>query len=57
MAADRPMRTVEVHAAVVAVLGLPVSYSSIKARLADKAQGPEPLFERTARGFYRLKCA
>ncbi len=53
--ADRPMRTVEVHKAVTALLARPVAYSSVKARLAGKAQGADARFERTARGRYRLR--
>jgi hypothetical protein len=53
--ADRPMRTREIHKAVMALLEQPVGYSSVKARLADKAHGEDACFERVARGCYRLK--
>ena len=52
--ADRPMQAREIHEAVLALVGRPVPYSSVKARLADKAQGAEAPFERLARGCYRL---
>lgn len=53
--ADQPMRAREIHEAVMALLEQPVTYSSVKACLADKARGAEAPFERTARGCYRLR--
>lgn len=53
--ADQPMRTREIHDAVMALLEQPVGYSSVKARLAEKAQGEAACFERTARGCYQLR--
>ncbi len=53
--AEQPMRAKEIHEAVMALLEQPVTYSSVKACLADKAQGVEAPFERTARGCYRLR--
>lgn len=54
--ADRqePMQAKAVHAAVEALLGEPVSWSSVKAALAANVLGPSPRFVRVARGRYRL---
>jgi hypothetical protein len=53
---DKPMRAKDIHAAVEASLGEPVSWSSIKGALADHASGPSPRFVRIARGRYVLAC-
>jgi hypothetical protein len=54
-AADQPMRVRDIHQAVATLLGQPVSASSIKARLSDKTHGERACFERTARGYCRLR--
>jgi hypothetical protein len=55
--ADRqePMQAKEVHAAVEALLGEPVSWSSVKAALAANVGGRSPRFVRVVRGRYRLR--
>ena len=53
--ADQPMRIPEIHQAVIALLGRPVAYSSVKACLAVKAQGDDACFERIALGCYQLR--
>jgi hypothetical protein len=54
--ADRgePMRAKDIHAAVEASVGGPVSWSSIKGALADHASGSSRRFVRIARGRYVL---
>jgi hypothetical protein len=54
--ADRgePMRVKDIHAAVEASVGEPVSWSSIKGALADHASGSSRRFVRIARGRYVL---
>jgi hypothetical protein len=47
---DEPMRAKEVHAAVEALLGEPVRWTSVKSALARDSSR----FERVARGCYRL---
>lgn len=53
-ASQRPMRGAEVWAAVVALLGHPVSKASVSWCLSTGARAEEPRFERVARGCYRL---
>lgn len=52
---DGPMQARAVHAAVEALLGRSVSWSSVKNALADHALGSSPRFVRVARGRYRLR--
>jgi hypothetical protein len=54
--ADRaePMRAREVHAAVEALLGERVGWSSVKMALASNVLGSSPRFVRIARGRYVL---
>jgi hypothetical protein len=54
-AADVPMRTCKVRKDVADLLAQPVSASSVKGCLAAHAQGNGARFERTARGYYRLR--
>lgn len=51
---QEPMRAKEIHLAVEALLGKPVSWSSIKGALATNVSGPTPRFVRLARGRYGL---
>jgi hypothetical protein len=51
---EEPMRAKDIHAAVEALLGEPVSWSSIKGALADNASGSARRFVRIARGRYVL---
>jgi hypothetical protein len=51
---EEPMRAKDIHAAVEALLGEPVAWSSIKGALADHASGSSRLFVRIARGRYVL---
>jgi hypothetical protein len=53
--AQRPLTVLEVRAAVVDLLGRPVSKGSINCCLSTGALGDEPRFERVARGRYRLR--
>jgi hypothetical protein len=53
--ARRPLTVLEAHAAVVDLLGRPVSKGSINCCLSTGALGEEPRFERIARGCYRLR--
>jgi hypothetical protein len=53
-AAQRPLTVPEAQAAVVDLLGHPVSKGSINCCLSTGALGNESRFERTARGCYRL---
>jgi hypothetical protein len=52
--AQRPLTVLETQAAVVDLLGHPVSKGSINCCLSTGALGSKPRFERTARGCYRL---
>jgi len=49
-----PMRATDIRAAVEAVLGEPVAWSSIKGALASNVSGSSPRFVRVARGRYVL---
>jgi hypothetical protein len=51
---EEPMRAKDIHAAIEASLGEPVSWSSIKGALADNSSGSSPRFVRIARGRYVL---
>lgn len=51
---EEPMRARDIHAAVEASVGEPVSWSSIKGALADHASGSSRRFVRIARGRYVL---
>jgi hypothetical protein len=51
---EEPMRAKDIHAAVEASVGGPVSWSSIKGALADHASGSSRQFVRIARGRYVL---
>ena len=53
--ADTTLRFIEIHAGVEALLGFPVSRSSVKQLLSAEAGRRTPRFERVARGRYRLK--
>jgi hypothetical protein len=53
----QPMRTRDIHRAVMALLEQPVSYSSIKCCLAKQTRSQEGPLERMARGCYRLRCS
>jgi hypothetical protein len=54
--ADRkePMRATDIHAAVEALVGEPVSWPSIKGTLADHTSGSSCRFVRIARGRHAL---
>jgi hypothetical protein len=54
--ADRqePMQAKAVHAAVEALLGEPVRWSSVKSALAVNVSGASPRFKRVGKGRYRL---
>jgi len=52
-----PMRVTDVHAAVAALLGEPVSADSVSWALASDVHGPAPSFVRVARGRYVLATA
>jgi site-specific DNA recombinase len=49
-----PMRAKEIHAAVEALVGEPVGWSSVKMALASNVSGSSPRFVRIARGRYVL---
>ena len=49
-----PMRVREIHAAVEAMLGEAVAWSSVKGALASNVSGSSPRFVRVARGRYLL---
>ena len=49
-----PMRAREIHAAVEAMLGEAVAWSSVKGALASNVSGSSPRFVRVARGRYVL---
>jgi hypothetical protein len=49
-----PMRAREIHAAVEAMLGEAVAWSSVRGALASNVSGPSPRFVRVARGRYVL---
>lgn len=51
---EEPMRAKETHAAVEAMVGEPVGWSSVKQALASHISGPSPRFVRIARGRYAL---
>jgi hypothetical protein len=55
--ATGPMRTVNIHAAVEALLGETVSKASVSWVLSSHSVGPSPLFVRVARGRYVLASA
>jgi len=48
------MRAKDIHAAVEALIGEPVAWSSVKQALASHVSGPSPCFVRIARGRYVL---
>ena len=52
--AREPMHTNAIHRAVERELGKAVNYRTVKACLSEEARKPKPLFERIARGEYRL---
>jgi hypothetical protein len=52
--ADRPMRARDIHTAAEELLGRPIKRTSVKATLAGHACGPQPRFQRTGYGLYRL---
>lgn len=52
-----PMRFTDVHAAVEALLGEPVSSDSVGWVLSSDVRGPAPRFVRVARGRYVLASA
>lgn len=54
-AADRPLRYVEIRAAVEQRLGMPVAASSVKQLLSDEIRDRKPRFERLARGSYQIR--
>jgi hypothetical protein len=51
---QEPMQAKSIHTAVKALLGEPVSWSSVKNALAGNVAGPAPRFVRVARGRYKL---
>jgi len=51
---EEPMRAKEIHAAVEALVGEPVGWSSVKQALASHVSGSSPKFVRVARGRYVL---
>lgn len=51
---DEPMRAKDIHAAVEALVGGPVAWSSVKQALCSNISGPVPRFVRIARGRYVL---
>jgi hypothetical protein len=53
--AQRPLTVLEAQAAVVDLLGHPVSKGSVNCCLSTGALGDEPHLERVARGCYRLR--
>ncbi len=53
--ATLPMRAVDIHSAVQAIRGKPVSWSTVKDCLASNAR-PGGRFVRIARGRYQLAC-
>lgn len=48
------MRAKDIHAAVEALVGDPVGFSSIKQALASHVSGPSPRFVRVTHGRYVL---
>lgn len=52
--AESEMRMKDIHAAVESILGGSVSRHSVSDYLLTRSKGPRPLFERTARSWYRL---
>ncbi len=53
--AQHPLTVLDARAAVVDLLGHPVSKGSINCCLSTGALGDKPRFERVARGCYRLR--
>jgi len=53
--AERPMRMIEIHGAVEALLHRPVPRSTIKGCLASSALGRASALERLRRGLYRAR--
>jgi hypothetical protein len=51
---EEPMRAKDIHIAVEALVGEPVSWSSIKGALADHTSGSSRRFVRVSRGRYVL---
>ncbi len=51
---EEPMRAKEVHAAVEALLGEPVGWSSVKMALVSNVSGSSRRFVRVSRGRYVL---
>jgi hypothetical protein len=49
------MRLRDIYTAVVVMLQQPVPRSSVKKCLAARSQGKGAPFERTGRGYYRLR--
>jgi hypothetical protein len=49
-----PMRAKDIHAAVAALVGEPVSWGSVKSALAANVSGSSPRLVRVARGRYVL---
>jgi hypothetical protein len=49
-----PMRFIEIHASVEALLEMPVSRSSVKQFLSDESRHRRPRFVRLQRGLYQL---
>ncbi len=52
--AESELRVREIKTEVERLLGGPVARGSVKSYLANRCRGKAPLFERTARGRYRL---
>jgi hypothetical protein len=50
----KPMRFIEIHASVEALLDTPVSRSSVKQFLSDEARHRKPRFVRLQRGLYQV---
>ena len=53
--AGEPMRFIEIHASVEALLDIQVSRSSVKQFLSDEARRRKPRFVRVQRGLYQLR--
>ncbi|MGO9321603.1 MAG: hypothetical protein ACLQBY_12490 [Solirubrobacteraceae bacterium] len=56
-AADGPTRAADIHLAVERLLGRTVSKESVGCCLRKGVRAAEPLFERVALGYYRLRAA
>lgn len=52
--AGQPLRFVDIHARVEALLPVPVSRATVKAFLSDEANRKKSRFVRVARGLYAL---